>query len=149
MKKSVLLSVALFLLLQINTAAQTAVSVNGDFKNGAVVINGVSFTKKSTLEEYEKVLGKAERIERIGNKDKIFAYDKLGIALSLENNSTRVEEIYITYIFDGDKKVAKEAFTGIIASKGWVMCPETPVVDALNRKRSIIFGSYCATALMR
>ena len=88
-------------------------------------INNVSFAKKSTIEEYEKVLGKAERVEKIGGKDKIFAYDKLGIALSLETNTTTVQEIYITYIFHGDKKVAKETFNGTLAINGETLTTQT------------------------
>ncbi|MBA4057204.1 MAG: hypothetical protein C0490_21000 [Marivirga sp.] len=118
MIKSILFSVVMFLFLFISVSAQTSPSVNGDFKKGVVIINDMPFTKKSTIEEYEKVLGKAERIEKIGGKDKIFAYDKLGISLSLEANTTTVQEIYITYVFDGDKKVAKETFTGTLAING-------------------------------
>ncbi|MCZ8214920.1 MAG: hypothetical protein O9262_01710 [Cyclobacteriaceae bacterium] len=115
MTKSILISVVLFFFSQINTNAQTSLNINSDFKKGVVIINDVAFTKKSSIEDYEKVLGKAERIEKVGGKEKIFAYDKLGISLSLEANTTTVQEIYITYIFDGDKKVAKEAFTGNLA----------------------------------
>lgn len=118
MTRSILFSVTMFFLLQLNANAQTSPGVNGDFKKGVVIINEVPFTKRSSIEEYEKVLGKAERIEKVGGKDKIFAYDKLGIALSLEANTTTVQEIYITYIFDGDKKVAKETFTGTLAING-------------------------------
>lgn len=125
MTKSILFSVVLFLFLQPHVNAQTSPQVNGDFSKGIVLINGTSFTKKSTLEDYEKVLGKAERIEKIGGKDKIFAYDKLGIALSLETNTTTVQEIYITYIFDGDKKVAKETFAGSLAINGETITNQT------------------------
>ncbi len=118
MIKSILFSVVMFFFIQINVNAQTSLNVNGDFKKEVVVINNVPFTKKSTIDEYEKVLGKAERVEKIGGKDKIFAYDKLGISLSLETNTTTVQEIYITYIFDGDKKVAKETFSGTLAING-------------------------------
>lgn len=125
MTKSILFSVALFIFTQPYLKAQTSPSVNGDFSKGIVVINGTSFTKKSPLEEYEKVLGKAERIEKVGGKDKIFAYDKLGISLSLETNTTTVQEIFITYIFDGDKKVAKETFTGALAINGESITTQT------------------------
>lgn len=118
MTKSILFSIIMLFFLRINVNAQTSPNVNGDLKKGVVVINNVPFTKKSTIEEYEKVLGKAERVEKIGGKDKIFAYDKLGISLSLETNTTTVQEIYITYIFDGDKKVAKETFSGTLAING-------------------------------
>lgn len=111
--------------VQINVNAQTSLIVNGDFKKEVVVINNVPFSKKSTIDEYEKVLGKAERVEKIGGKDKIFAYDKLGISLSLLTNTTIVQEIYITYIFDGDKKVAKETFSGTLAINGEPVSSET------------------------
>lgn len=125
MTKSILFSFVTFLFLQVSVNAQTSISINGDFKKDAVVINNVPFTKKSTIEDYEKVLGKAERVEKIGGKDKIFAYDKLGISLSLEANTTTVQEIYITYIFDGDKKVAKETFTGTLAINGEPLTTQT------------------------
>lgn len=125
MTKSILFSFVTFLFLQVSVNAQTSLSINGDFKKDAVVINNVPFTKKSTIEDYEKVLGKAERVEKIGGKDKIFAYDKLGISLSLEANTTTVQEIYITYIFDGDKKVAKETFTGTLAINGEPLTTQT------------------------
>lgn len=118
MTRSILFSFAIFFFLQLTVNAQTSPSVNGDFKKGVVVINNVMFTQKSTIEEYEKVLGKAERVEKIGGKDKIFAYDKAGISLSLAANTTTVQEIYITYVFDGDKKVAKETFTGTLSING-------------------------------
>ena len=125
MLKSILFAVALFLFLQPSVNAQTSLNVNSDFTKNAVIINGVTFTKKSTLEEYEKVLGKAERIEKYAGKDKFFAYDKLGIAFSLEINTTTVQEIYITYISDDDKKFAKGAFTGTLAINGQTITTQT------------------------
>ncbi|MGZ5245341.1 MAG: DUF7738 domain-containing protein, partial [Bacteroidia bacterium] len=53
-----------------------------------------------------------ERIEKIAGQDRVFAYDKLGISLMLNPITKAVENINITYIFDGDKKVAKESFIG-------------------------------------
>jgi hypothetical protein len=123
--KPILFSAVMFFFFQINVNAQTSLNVNGDFKKEVVVINTVPFTKKSTIEDYEKVLGKAERVEKIGGKDKIFAYDKLGISLLLETNKTTVQEIYITYIFDGDKKVAKGTFSGTLAINGEPVSTQT------------------------
>lgn len=124
MMKKILLSVY-FLFLCTVLYAQASLSVNGDFDNEAVVINNTAFTKKSTIEDYEKILGKAERIEKIAGKDKIFAYDKWGISLSLETNTNLIQEIYITYVYDGDKKVAKEKFTGTLALNGETITQET------------------------
>ena len=125
MTKSILFSLLIFLLLQVSLKAQTLPSVNGDFDKNVLVINNVTFDKNSTIEDYEKVLGKAERIEKIAGKDKIFAYDKLGIALNLKANTNIVQEIYITYIFDGDKKVAKETFQGTLSINGKAINTQT------------------------
>jgi hypothetical protein len=93
--------------------AQTSVStVNADFVKNVIQINGVSFTNTSTLADYEKVLGKAERVEKVAGKDKYYAYDALGLSLVLKANTNLVQEVYVTYVFDGDRKVAKGTYQG-------------------------------------
>ncbi len=100
-----------FLYLSGNVNAQTF-NINGDFKKGAIIINNTTFTKTSTIADYEKILGKPERIEKIAGQDRVFAYDKLGISFMINPVTKGVENINITYIYDGDKKVAKESFKG-------------------------------------
>lgn len=121
--KKLLLS--LFALVCVCAVASAQINVNADFTKQEIVINGVAFTKSATLEDYEKVLGKAERIEKIGGKDKIFAYDKSGISLSLKANTNIVQEVYITYIYDNDKKVAKERFAGSLSLNGKAITDKT------------------------
>ncbi|MBL0745013.1 DUF7738 domain-containing protein [Chryseolinea lacunae] len=122
MKKFLL---SLLVLVCVGTVASAQINLNADFTKQEIVINGVAFTKASTLEDYEKVLGKAERIEKIGGKDKIFAYDKSGISLSLKTNTNVVQEVYITYIYDNDKKVAKERFAGSLSLNGKTITDKT------------------------
>jgi hypothetical protein len=102
----------IFLSFQINVSAQISPTVNVDVVKNVIIINNITFTKNSSIADYEKVLGKAERIEKVAGKDKIFAYDKLGISFSLKMNTDIVQDVYITYLYDGDKKVAKEEYKG-------------------------------------
>lgn len=119
------LFLSLLVLVCICTATFAQINVNADFIKQEIVINNVTLTKNSTLADYEKILGKAERVEKIGGKDKIFAYDKSGISLSLKVNTNIVQEIYITYIYDNDKKVAKERFTGSLSFNGTTITDKT------------------------
>lgn len=108
----------LVILCHFHVIAQVTPTINADFNKGLITINDVTFTKNSTVADYEKVLGKPERIEKIAGQDRVFAYDKLGIALMVNPSTKGVEDINITYIYDGDKKVAKEAFKGKLSING-------------------------------
>jgi hypothetical protein len=109
--------------------AQTAPVVNADFTKGVLIINNTTFTGNSTVEDYQKVLGKGDRLEKKAGADKVFAYDSMGIALSLKTNTNIVQEVHITYIFDGDKNVAKGAFKGSLSING------TPVTNATTTEQ--------------
>lgn len=116
--KLLLISLLFLVVFQTTLKAQTAPDVSIDFAAGTVVIGNVAFNQTSTLEAYQKVLGKPDRVEKVGGVEKIYAYDQLGIALSLKKNAQTVEEIYITYLYDGDKKVAKQAYSGKLIMNG-------------------------------
>ncbi len=107
------------------TNAQISLSLNGDFEKGVLRINNANFTSQSTINDYQQVLGKPERIEKIGGTDRVFAYDKSGISLFLTPNSNIVLDVYITFIYDGDKKIAKEKFEGRLAINGTELNSQT------------------------
>lgn len=136
MTKSILLSFLILLLFHVHVNAQTSPSVNVDVVKNVIIINNVTFTKTSSIADYEKVLGKAERIEKIAGKDKIFAYDKLGISFSLKTNTDIVQEVYITYVYDGDKKVAKEEFKGQLSINGKEINNKT-TADEISKESKI------------
>ncbi|WP_040396977.1 DUF7738 domain-containing protein [Cesiribacter andamanensis] len=79
-----------------------------------ISINESTFTQYSTIEDYERLLGKADRILQKRGLDHYFAYDQLGIALVLKKDSDVVGEVLITYLNDGDGKIAKEAYRGML-----------------------------------
>lgn len=119
MKKSLLLLCLLFAAFQFKANAQAALGQGGlrlnvDLPTQTVTINDVAFTASSTLGEYEKHLGRADRIEQKRGVDQYFAYDALGISLSIDDETEVVNEIYITYSNDGDIKLAKQAYSGVL-----------------------------------
>lgn len=77
-----------------------------------IAINETVFAEGSTLEDYEKVLGRPARIMQKRGADQYFAYDELGIALSVKEETYVVNQLYLTYLYDGDAKVAREVFKG-------------------------------------
>jgi len=111
------MSALLFIAFQINVMAQTPLIINGDFTKNTLVINNVSFTKTSTIEDYENVLGKADIIDKVAGRDKVFGYNKLGIMLILRYNANTVQEIYINYTYEEDKKEVKD-FKGKLSLNG-------------------------------
>jgi hypothetical protein len=102
-------------------AQTTPLRIDSNVDKGSITINTTTFHAKSTLEAYEKVLGKATRIEKVAGKDKIFAYDALGIALSLKANTNLVQEVYLTYFDDGDKRTARSTYSGTLQINGKVI----------------------------
>lgn len=118
MKRSLFIACVAF---SISFSSIAQLAVTADYSKQILTINGTPFTNQSTLADYEKVLGKAERVEKIGGKDKIFAYDASGISLSLKAGTNVVQEIFITYVSDGDRKVARGKFAGTIKVNGGVV----------------------------
>lgn len=114
MKNTFLLCCLLLLIFQLNAFAQTSLRLNVDLVKNTITINDSLFTNNSTIDDYERVLGKADRIEQKKGVDQYFAYDKLGISLSLQKDSDVVNEIFITYLYDGDRKIAKEVYKGVL-----------------------------------
>jgi hypothetical protein len=126
MKRYLLLSCLAFLLVQFTLHAQSPLKVNVDLVKNAITIGNVLFTEGSTIEDYEKLLGKADRIEQKKGMDQYFVYDKLGISLSLlDDDSGIVSEIFFTYLYDGDIKIAKEAYKGTLSVNSQVVSGRT------------------------
>ena len=114
MKNNFLLCCLLLLICQVKVFAQTSIRVNVDLVKNTITINDSLFTNNSTIDDYERILGKADRIEQKKGVDQYFAYDKLGISLSLHKDSDVVNEIFITYLYDGDRKIAREVYKGVL-----------------------------------
>ena len=125
MKKLLLLSSLFLIVVQFTAKAQITPSVHIDLFANTITINGIQFTRNSTIDDYEKHLGKPDRIEQKRGVDQYFAYDKLGISLSLAKDSEVVNEIFFTYLNDGDRKVASEAYKGVLKVNDKVVQPQT------------------------
>lgn len=123
--KKILLIAFSFITMSLSVFAQDTLKINSDFTSESLTINNTTFTKKSTLADYEKVLGKADRIEKVAGKDKFFVYDKLGISIILNTNTNIIDNVIIAYIFDDDRKVAKESFKGTLAINGTTITNQT------------------------
>lgn len=116
MKSPYLLACLFLLIFQGTATAQKQHRIQVDMVKNIITINSVQFTDSSTIMEYERLLGRAERIIQKRGADQFYAYDKLGIALSLREDTEIVNEIYITYSAnDGDGRAAKEVFRGELA----------------------------------
>lgn len=114
MKKLFVLVCLCVLIFQADSFAQKQHRINIDMVKNIISINGVLFTDSSTIEDYERLLGRAERIVQKRGADQFYAYDKLGISLSLQEETLIVNEIFITYLQDGDEKAAKEVYQGVL-----------------------------------
>ncbi|WP_224999456.1 hypothetical protein [Cesiribacter sp. SM1] len=126
MKRYFLLLCLAIMLGQFSARAQAPLKVNVDLVKSTITIGNVLFTASSTIEDYEKLLGKADRIEQKRGIDQYFVYDKLGISLSLlDDDSGIVSEIFFTYLYDGDIKIAKEVYKGTLAVNNQVVSGRT------------------------
>lgn len=99
-------------MFQLKAAAQQPVQIRVDLQANTIAINGAVFTEGSTLDDYERVLGQPARIMQKRGADQYFAFDQLGIALSVKEETYVVNQLYLTYLYDGDAKVAREVFKG-------------------------------------
>lgn len=116
MNKFLLLLCLFVFVFQLKAKAQAPVHISIDMAEKTLTINGTAFHAGSTIEEYEKHLGKPNRIELKKGVDQYFIYDDLGLAFSLENeeDSDVVSEVFITYQHDGDRRVAEKPYRGTI-----------------------------------
>lgn len=112
MKRLPILSCLFLLVFYLSAAAQKPVHIRVDMQANTIAINETVFTGNSTIDDYERVLGQAGRIVQKRGADQYFAYDQLGIALSVQEETYVVNQIYLTYLYDGDIKVAREVFKG-------------------------------------
>jgi hypothetical protein len=117
MTKSILLSFILFL-FQLQASAQTVSSVQADFNSGVLLINGTTFANTSTLQEWEEVLGKAERTIKVAGVDRVFIYDSQGISFTLAEGTDTVQDIALMYIPGTSRKEAKETYKGKVFING-------------------------------
>lgn len=129
MKKSVVLLCLFMLFFQFNIQAQSPLNVKIDLVKNTITIDDVTFTNTSTIEDYEELLGSATRIVSKRGMDQYFAYDKLGIMLSLQKDSDVVGEIFFTYLNDGDGKVAKETYQGTVSVNNQVVHSKTTLKE--------------------
>ncbi|AHM61974.1 hypothetical protein D770_18615 [Flammeovirgaceae bacterium 311] len=122
MKKKLLLLCLALLFVPYISNAQSPLRVSVDLVKNTITIGETVFTGSSTIEDYEELLGKAERIELKKGVDQYFVYDKLGISLSLlDDDSGIVNELFFTYQYDGDIKIAREAYKGTLAVNNQVV----------------------------
>jgi hypothetical protein len=90
--------------------AQTIDTIKINTSKQEILIAKHIVTSATTIEEITKLLGPAERIEKVGGVDRHYIYDKLGLSFD-GGKKGKVEAVMINYNHDGDKKAAKEKFT--------------------------------------
>jgi hypothetical protein len=130
LKSILLMAVAFFIAYPLLASDPNPPRIKVDLATNSVSINDIIFTPFSTIEEYERHLGKADRILQKRGVDHYFAYDQLGIALSLRKDSDIVSELVITYLNDGDGKIAKQVFGGLLQVNNHLLQPQTSPGEA-------------------
>lgn len=130
MKRLLLITGLLLAVLHLRATEPAPPRIKVDLATSTISINDIVFTPLSTIEEYERHLGKADRILQKRGVDHYFAYDQLGIALSLKKDSDVVGELVITYLNDGDGKVARQVFGGLLQVNNHLLQPQTSPAEA-------------------
>lgn len=129
--------------------AQTAAKITVNSTTKSIVIGKLNLSAKTTIDEVIKALGEPERKEIIAGKERIFAYDKLGLSFDIGNTGNKlIEGVSITYNPDDDKKVAHGVFTGELTIDGLKVNKLTKSKE-LTAKTKLgdirCFGTMCAT----
>ncbi len=116
MKHTNIYIILISIFLSSNIYAQQAdtIKVNTATKKitiGKRVINGTT-----TIEQIKKMFGNPDRVEKLAGKVRVFAYDRLGFSVELGRDTTvrTITSFAITYNFDGDKKVSKNRYNGVL-----------------------------------
>jgi len=133
-----------------NVFAQNTESIKVNVLKEEVVINKMVITKKTTIDEVIKAMGKPERIEKFAGKDRKYIYDSKGYAFSTAPNNPKnlVESLTITYTYDNDKNVAKEKFRGTLMIDNFMVTEKNTIkeiADKTDFEKIECFGTMCAS----
>lgn len=143
MKNTILL---LLLLFSTTSFAQNAESIKIDVLKEEIIIGKLKLTKDTDIDAVIKVLGKAERIKKTGEHDRVFAYDSKGIAFNVKaGGSKKLESVTLTYTYDGDENVAKEKYTGELFIDKVAITEKTTTTE-INEKTNVklrCMGTLC------
>lgn len=145
--KKLLTSFLTFFVLS-TSLAQGADKIVVDSPQKTILIDKLSITSKTTIDEVIKALGEPERKETIAGKERIFAYDKLGLSFDIGNTGNKfVEAVAITYNPDNDKKVAHGVYKGALSIDGLIVSKITKSAELTSKTKLgeiRCFGTMCA-----
>lgn len=129
----------LFLILLLPQATHSLkpsdLRINIDFDGKVIQINDMTFNENSTLNDYVKVLGDFDRVEKGINN--IFLFDQYGLIL-LENPKTKfIEEFSIQFVEAEGKRATKSIFKGTLQINGMGIKPTESMSQIKEKTKEI------------
>ncbi len=108
--------ISLFLFLSFQVNAQKVDSLVVNTNTNQIILNKHIITSTTTIDEVSAYFGKAQRVDMIDAKPRIYAYDLKGISFRTKASNPKViETVFITYNLDDDKKAAKGIYKGYLS----------------------------------
>lgn len=107
----------LFLTVAVNHAAAQSTEIEIQYtETEKLMINDISITKKTKVEEMEELLGSPSRSKDYPSGETSYFYDETGLVFfSLDGD---VKGLGINFNWDGDDKFPEQSFTGGLSLAG-------------------------------
>ncbi len=92
----------------------------------------------TTIEKVKKMFGAPDRIEKLAGRERVFAYDRYGFSVEIGRDTAvrTLSSFAVTYNFDGDKKVSKNVYTGVLLLDHYHIVKAT-TGEAINKNTTI------------
>lgn len=111
--------------------AQKADTITVNTITKKITIGNHIILSTTTIEQVKKMLGLPDRVEKLAGRERVFAYDRLGISFEIGRDTVvrTLTSLSITYNFDGDKKVSKHPFIGTLYIDTYLVTKTTNASD--------------------
>ncbi len=104
----------------------------------------------TTIDRIKKMFGEPDRVEKLAGRERVYAYDRFGFSIEI-GRDTAVKTIVsfsITYNFDGDKKVSKNKYSGVLILDNYHITNKTTGADIIAKttiKLNCLGAIMCVT----
>lgn len=119
--------------------AQSLDSIKINSRTQEFVYQHHAISAATNITQVQQWLGQPSRVEQVSGKDRYFIYDGLGISFDA-GKSGQIEAVIINYNFDGDKKAAKEKYTGALVVDNFSISEKTKTdeIKQFTRIKAIV-----------
>jgi len=138
MKQTKLYIILFYILFASNSYAQKVDTIKVNTSTKKITIGKHIILSTTTIEQIKKMFGAPDRVEKLVGRERVFAYDRLGFSVELarDTNIRTITSFALTYNFDGDKKVSKHIYGGVLLLDKYHITKATTGAD-INKNTSI------------